>query len=79
MATTTICHRVTSPLLLPDNRTGRCQDCHISVQYRPNAPKGPKLCLQCASDLLTGEETLDMQNQLRMLEEARDQINKRRQ
>jgi hypothetical protein len=39
----------TSPLILRDNRRGRCSECNGRIQFRPNLPKRvPKLCVSCA-------------------------------
>src|SRR5580765_8047402 len=39
-----ICHRVTLPLMLPDNIIDKCVFCTARVQLRPNAPMFPKRC-----------------------------------
>lgn len=47
-----ICMRITAPLILPDNQTGNCRACGWRVQFRPDAPSGPRLCFECAKDLI---------------------------
>ena len=43
-----ICARITTPLMFPDNRIGKCRECGWRVQFRPQAPRGRKLCMECA-------------------------------
>ena len=47
-----VCARITTPLYIPDNETGRCSECGCGVQFRPHAPKGPRMCMECAIDLI---------------------------
>lgn len=47
------CGRVKGELLLPDNKTGRCDTCGRLVEYRPHAPKPHILrCLECVALLI---------------------------
>ena len=42
------CMRLTSPLLLPDNEIGLCEQCGEAIQFRPHVPKLPKkMCVEC--------------------------------
>ena len=52
---TLLCARITTPLYIADNRIGRCAECGWKVQYRPHAPKGRKICMECAIDLVPGD------------------------
>jgi len=36
------------PLIFPDNKSGRCATCGDGVQWRPDAPRGRRLCAVCA-------------------------------
>jgi hypothetical protein len=45
-----VCKRITTPLILPDNRLGKCCECGWKVQFRPHAPKGRRMCRHCAAD-----------------------------
>jgi len=47
-----VCARITTPLYIEDNETGTCSECGCMVQFRPHAPKGRKICMGCASDLI---------------------------
>jgi hypothetical protein len=76
---TTICARLTTPLLMPDNMIGRCQECLSKVQYRPHAPKGPKLCVNCAKDLLPDEIAIDVTSQKRMIADLQSYFGKQKQ
>jgi hypothetical protein len=42
-----VCMQITMPLMLPDNRIGKCHECGWQVQFRPDAPRGRRLCIQC--------------------------------
>jgi hypothetical protein len=54
-----MCARVTGPLMLPDNRTGKCDVCGWRVQYRPHAPKRSILrCMQCAAELMATSDEI---------------------
>jgi hypothetical protein len=79
MKPTLICMRLTTPLLLPDNRIGRCKECLCKVQFRPFAPRGPRMCFECAQDLLPADIKIDARRQQRMLDEAREIIRKGKQ
>jgi hypothetical protein len=71
-----LCARITTPLILPDNRIGKCFECGSKVQFRPHAPNIPKMCAECARDHVD-EATVFSVTQ-RTLDELRDHINKRR-
>lgn len=48
-----ICCRQGVPTPLTGNLTGSCCACGSTVIFRPSAPKKPpRLCLQCAADIL---------------------------
>lgn len=49
---TTICALYSGELYLSDNVISKCAECGRAVQHRPHARKGPKLCMECACDLL---------------------------
>jgi len=54
-----VCARVDGPLLLPDNRVGKCAECGRLVEYRPHAPKNRILrCMQCAVPLMRDDDEL---------------------
>jgi len=36
------CVRLTDPLMLADNKIGKCSKCEHAVQFRPHAPRGVK-------------------------------------
>jgi hypothetical protein len=36
------------PLLLLDNEIADCTRCGTRVQFRPDVPPGPKVCIECA-------------------------------
>lgn len=55
-----VCTRITTPLLVPDNRIGKCSECGWKVQFRPDAPKARKLCLQCAADLISPDTKIEV-------------------
>ena len=72
-----ICARITTPLYIPDNRVGRCSECGWKVQFRPHAPKGRKICMLCASDLVEPGDTMKILP--RMLEDLATFYRKKRQ
>jgi hypothetical protein len=37
------------PLYFPDNQFCDCEDCGCNLQFRPDAPPGPRLCICCAA------------------------------
>jgi hypothetical protein len=43
-----VCARITTPLYMPDYRIGRCHECGWRVQFSPDAPRGRRLCMECA-------------------------------
>jgi hypothetical protein len=73
-----VCERITTPLILPDNRIGKCSECGWRVQFRPHAPKGPpRMCVQCALDRF--DENTSIHVTPRTMEELRDYLKKKRQ
>lgn len=47
-----VCARLTTPLLMPDNRIGFCCKCGEAIQHRPHVPKSPyKMCCECVEPL----------------------------
>jgi hypothetical protein len=52
MKTILICAPIDGELELPDNLVGKCAECGRRLQYRPHAPKGRTVCLQCALPLI---------------------------
>jgi hypothetical protein len=54
-----VCRRLTSPLLMPDNKLDLCSKCGEAVQYRPAAPNGPaKICEVCVAPVIEGESEI---------------------
>lgn len=54
-----VCAKVTGKLLLPDNRTGRCDVCGVKVQYRPHAPTPHILrCFECMVEMIQPGDTI---------------------
>jgi hypothetical protein len=47
-----VCARITTPLMIPDNRIGKCSECGWKVQFRPHAPAGRRMCSKCAFELI---------------------------
>lgn len=44
-----VCVPWSNPPILADNARGLCEQCWITLQFRPDAPKRPmKLCCECA-------------------------------
>lgn len=72
-----VCARITTPLILPDNRIGKCAECGWKVQFRPHAPRGRRRCMECAIALI--EPGTKIETTPRMLEDYRDYLNKKRQ
>jgi len=48
-------YRAWEPLIFPDNRVGVCAFCREAIQYRPDAPRGRRLCAVCALQLERGD------------------------
>jgi hypothetical protein len=66
-----ICARITTPLIIPDNRIGKCSECSSQVQFRPHAPAGRMMCTQCACDLIDfNDPDLKVELAPRMLEDV---------
>lgn len=72
-----LCERITTPLILPDNRLGKCCECGWRVQFRPHAPKSRKMCRQCARDLIPPDT--EVLTTRRMLEDFLDYVKRGRQ
>jgi hypothetical protein len=72
-----VCARITTPLYIPDNRIGKCSECGWKVQFRPHAPKGRKMCMLCAADLVEPGTTMKVPP--RMLDDLRTYYRKKRQ
>jgi hypothetical protein len=70
-----VCARVKGPLLLADNRTGRCAECGHRVQYRPHAPKAILRCIPCAVDLI--EPNTELITTQQMIDDAMAVIRKK--
>lgn len=49
-----ICASISMPLYYPDNRTGGCADCGTTLQWRPDVPDSPKVCLRCGDLRMIG-------------------------
>jgi hypothetical protein len=75
--TVLVCERITTPLMLPDNRLGTCRECGTRVQFRPHAPKIARMCVPCALDQIDHVTKIEITQ--RTLEEVRDYLRKRRQ
>jgi hypothetical protein len=63
-----VCARITTPLMLPDNATGKCSDCGHGVQFRPHAPDGRRLCQECALAIIDDDTEIIITP--RMVEDA---------
>lgn len=63
-----VCARITAPLMLPDNATGKCSHCGHRVQFRPHAPAGRKLCEECAFAVL--DDDTEIVTTPRMIEDV---------
>jgi hypothetical protein len=74
---TVICLRWSSPLAMPDNRIAVCCRCGWKVQFRPRAPRGLRMCMQCATDILSPGEALAVTE--RTLDELNEYFRKRQQ
>jgi len=72
-----VCARITTPLYIPDNEIGKCSECGWKVQFRPHAPKGRKMCMQCAVGLVEAGAKVELTP--RMLEDLQDYYRKKRQ
>lgn len=72
----TICARITTPLYLPDNRLGRCSECGWRIQFRPHAPRGRKVCMECAGPLIEDPDNRVVVPQ-QMLDDAKAYFRKR--
>jgi hypothetical protein len=75
--TVVVCARITTPLMLPDNRIGKCFECGWKVQFRPHAPKGRRMCAVCALDLI--DDNTEVEITRRTIEEVGEYLRKRRQ
>ena len=64
-----ICARLTTPLYIADNRIGTCCECRCKVQFRPHAPRGRKMCMDCAADLIEDDAKVELLP--RMLEDLK--------
>jgi hypothetical protein len=43
-----ICHAWSTPLLMPDNKSGVCSQCGRLIQHRPHVPADlVKICFEC--------------------------------
>jgi hypothetical protein len=66
-----ICACITTPLIIPDNRIGKCSECGSQVQFRPHAPAGRMMCTRCAYDLIDfNDPDLKIEILPRMLEDV---------
>ena len=70
-----LCERITTPLILPDNRIGKCFECGSKVQFRPHAPKCRRMCVRCAADHV--DEITEIEITPRTLQEVREYLRKR--
>ena len=64
-----VCVEWSTPMLLPDNVRGKCAHCGQALQYRPNIPKVPTLCMRCAAPLMKEAEHVG-QLQIMVTQEA---------
>jgi hypothetical protein len=73
-----VCGRVNGPLLLHDNKTGKCDECGHLVEYRPHAPKNCILrCMQCALPMIEDGDVVTTTP--RMIADAKEYFRKKRQ
>jgi hypothetical protein len=70
-----VCARITTPLILPDNATGKCSECGHGVQFRPHAPPGRRLCGECA--LAIRDDDTESVTTPRMVEDVRNYFKKK--
>lgn len=48
-----VCRRaMDGPAHFADDRFGVCRRCHAAIRFRPDVPKGPKVCMQWARALV---------------------------
>jgi hypothetical protein len=66
---TVVCMQLTMPLLMPDNQIGVCCKCGVSVQFRPRAPRGLRICMPCATELFSPNELAVTQHTMDELNE----------
>lgn len=59
---------VDGPLLFSDNLTAHCTGCGRMIQFRPHAPKGDKVCIECSIPLMAIDGAL-LTTTPRMLED----------
>jgi hypothetical protein len=71
-----MCERITTPLILPDNRLGKCCECGWRVQFRPHTPKVRRMCRQCAVPQI--EPDTEFEITPRTMQEVRDYLKKGR-
>lgn len=55
-----VCMRLSTPLIVPDNRIGRCSECGWKVQFRPSAPRYRKMCMECSLDLVPDDAEIEL-------------------
>lgn len=73
-----VCMRVTGPLMLADNATGKCAECQSTIQYRPHAPpKARKICMECAAHLIEPDDVVTTTPQ--MLADLKAYIDRKKQ
>jgi hypothetical protein len=70
-----ICAPVDGELQLPDNLVGKCAECGRRLQYRPHAPKGRMMCLQCALPLIEAANRVVIEPL--MIEDAKEYLRKK--
>ena len=72
-----VCARITTPLYMADNIVGKCSECGWSVQFRPHAPAGRRMCMECAGDII--EPGAKVFTTPRMVEEIKAFLRKQKQ
>jgi hypothetical protein len=70
-----VCARITTPLYMADNRTGTCCGCGWTVQFRPHAPEGRRMCMECAAVLVPSDAKITILP--RMLDDLKAYVRKR--
>jgi len=65
-----VCSRAGTPSPFTDNEIGLCSKCSAVLQHRPDVPRVPLLCIECALQFMEeqGEGTIYMSE--KQLQEA---------
>jgi hypothetical protein len=49
-----VCRRTLDLVQFADDCRGTCCRCHAGIRFRPDVPKGPKVCFHCARAMVAG-------------------------